>query len=219
MSVRSIVAGGALFAGLLLAAPTFAATPTVELHRTTPVHTSPHGKIVGAVSDTTPLTHQPMVLPIIASKPGWLRVRLPGRPDGSTGWISTRRTTPGTTPWLVKVNRAERKARIYLSGKLQHTFSVVVGRPSLPTPTGTFFVVEVFEDRGSVSGPYALATSAYSNFLQEFDGGPGQIALHGREGLPEPLGTASSHGCIRFEDTAISWLAYHLPQGTLIVIR
>jgi hypothetical protein len=221
MTTRSIKTAAALFGGLLclFSSTALANTPTVTLHRTMPVHASPHGRVTGAVSATTPLTHQLTVLPIIASKPGWDRVRLPQRPDGSTGWISTIGTTLGTTPWLIRVNRAERKARIYRSGRLQRTYSVVVGRPSLPTPAGTFFVAEVFEDRGSVSGPYALATSAYSNALQEFDGGPGQIALHGREGLPEPLGTASSHGCIRFDNAAIGWLAWHVLQGTLIVIH
>jgi lipoprotein-anchoring transpeptidase ErfK/SrfK len=197
---------------------TLTSTSIVQLHRTTPVHASPGGKVVKAVSARTPLTHSQTVLPIISIRDGWYRVRLPDRPDGSTGWISTIGTTLSTTPWLVRVDRARRSARIYRSGRLQRTYSVVVGRSSLPTPTGTFFVTEVFEDRGSVSGPYALATSAYSNFLQEFDGGPGQIALHGREGLPEPLGTASSHGCVRFDNAAIAWLAWHVPVGTPIII-
>jgi lipoprotein-anchoring transpeptidase ErfK/SrfK len=76
------------------------------------------------------------------------------------------------------------------------------------------------EERGEVTGPYALATSAYSNVLQEFDGGPGQLALHGREGLYSEgnIGTASSHGCIRFERSAIEYLAHELVVGTLITI-
>ncbi len=45
-----------------------------------------------------------------------------------------------------------------------------------PTPTGRFFVVErVRQARRSALGPWVLATSAYSNVLQEFEGGPGQI--------------------------------------------
>jgi lipoprotein-anchoring transpeptidase ErfK/SrfK len=63
-----------------------------------------------------------------------------------------------------------------------------------------------------------FCTLAYSNVLQEFDGGPGQVALHGREGLPEPIRTASSHGCVRFENTAITWLAWHLEAGVPVII-
>ena len=95
----------------------------------------------------------------------------------------------------------------------------MVGRPSLPTPVGDFFVTEIMYERGEVTGPYALATFAYSNVLTEFDSGPGQVAMHGREGLPEPIGTASSHGCIRFENRAITWLAWHLESGTPVIIR
>ena len=32
---------------------------------------------------------------------------------------------------------------------------------------------------GSAGAPFALALSARSNVLQEFEGGPGQIAIHG----------------------------------------
>jgi lipoprotein-anchoring transpeptidase ErfK/SrfK len=56
--------------------------------------------------------------------------------------------------------------------------------------------------------------------LQEFDGGKGQVALHGRAGslLADPLGTARSHGCIRFDNDAIRRLAGMLPNGTPIEI-
>ncbi len=50
---------------------------------------------------------------------------------------------------------------------------------------------------GEPGGPFALALSARSNALQEFEGGPGQIALHGRDNLGGVLGAAESHGCMR----------------------
>jgi len=104
---------------------------------------------------------------------------------------------------------------------LQRTYSVIVGRPSLPTPVGNFFITEVMEERGEITGPFALVTSAYSNELTEFAGGNGQVALHGREGLEEEgaIGTASSHGCVRFDTEDITWMARNLENGTPIVIR
>ena len=48
----------------------------------------------------------------------------------------------------------------------------------------------------AAGGPFALATSARSYVLQEFEGGPGQIALHGTNDLSGALGSAASHGCI-----------------------
>jgi lipoprotein-anchoring transpeptidase ErfK/SrfK len=65
-------------------------------------------------------------------------------------------------------------------------------------------------DRG---GPFALATSARSNVLQTFAGGPGQIALHGTAGLSGALGTAASHGCVRLSTGAITWLARRIGSG------
>ena len=83
-----------------------------------------------------------------------------------------------------------------------------MGTPSTPTPRGRFFIEEALAlSAGAHGGPFALATSARSSVLQEFEGGPGQIALHGTNGLSGALGTAASHGCIRLSTAAITWLA------------
>ncbi|HLW95544.1 MAG TPA: L,D-transpeptidase, partial [Solirubrobacteraceae bacterium] len=66
--------------------------------------------------------------------------------------------------------------------------------------------------------PYALALSARSNALQEFDGGPGQIALHGVGNIGGVPGTAVSHGCIRLATPAITWLAMHITPGVAVTI-
>jgi lipoprotein-anchoring transpeptidase ErfK/SrfK len=89
----------------------------------------------------------------------------------------------------------------------------------MPTPLGTFFVEEAVKmDAGAVGGPYALALSARSNVLQEFDGGPGQIAIHGRDNVGGTLGTAASHGCVRLADSAMRWLVGRLGAGTPVTI-
>jgi lipoprotein-anchoring transpeptidase ErfK/SrfK len=120
------------------------------------------------------------------------------------------------------VSRARRHARLLEGGRLVEVIPVVVGAPSTPTPRGQFFVAEhVRLTAGSSLGRWALATSAHSNVLQEFDGGPGQIALHGRRGplAVAPLGSAASHGCVRFDNAVIDRLARLLPNGTPVEIR
>jgi lipoprotein-anchoring transpeptidase ErfK/SrfK len=67
--------------------------------------------------------------------------------------------------------------------------------------------------------PFALATSARSNVLQEFEGGPGQIALHGTNNVSGALGTASSHGCVRVATSAIRWLAARIGSGVPLIVR
>jgi lipoprotein-anchoring transpeptidase ErfK/SrfK len=94
-----------------------------------------------------------------------------------------------------------------------------VGKPSTPTPRGEFFVEEVIAlRRGDVGAPYALALSARSNVLQEFDGGPGQIALHGLDNVGGRLGTAVSHGCVRLADDAMRRLVVSIAPGVPVTI-
>jgi lipoprotein-anchoring transpeptidase ErfK/SrfK len=71
---------------------------------------------------------------------------------------------------------------------------------------------------GEPGGPFALALSARSNALQEFEGGPGQIALHGRDNLGGTLGAAESHGCVRLATADIDWLSTRIGPGTPVTI-
>jgi lipoprotein-anchoring transpeptidase ErfK/SrfK len=99
-------------------------------------------------------------------------------------------------------------------------FRAVVGASATPTPRGNFFVEEALAlSPRAHGGPFALASSARSNVLQEFDGGPGQIALHGTGNLGGTLGTAVSHGCIRLSPHAITWLAHRIGGGIPLTIR
>jgi hypothetical protein len=68
-------------------------------------------------------------------------------------------------------------------------------------------------------GKWALATSAFSRVLKRFEGGVGQVALHDRGFLADPVGTAASHGCVRFNHANINWMAAHIPNGTPIWIQ
>jgi len=86
--------------------------------------------------------------------------------------------------------------------------------PSTPTPQGRFFVEEsVRMPAGKPGGPFALALSARSNVLQEFEGGPGQIALHGPANLGGRPGTAASRGCVRLANSNIRWMAGRITPG------
>jgi lipoprotein-anchoring transpeptidase ErfK/SrfK len=62
-------------------------------------------------------------------------------------------------------------------------------------------------------------TFSTQGVLQEFDGGPGQIAIHGTNGLSDPLGTAASHGCVRLSTRAVTWLAQRIGRGVPLTIE
>jgi hypothetical protein len=178
-----------------------------------------------SVPSRTPITGEDTTLPVIgqAVRRGdtrWLEVMLPGRPNGLTGWIKQGGTSERITPWHIFVSLSARRVWVYRDGRLQRSFSAVVGKPSTPTPTGNFFVQEtVILGPNQPGGPLALALSARSNALSEFDGGPGQIAIHGRDLLGGTLGQAQSHGCTRLATAAIQWLAARVGPGVPVTIR
>jgi lipoprotein-anchoring transpeptidase ErfK/SrfK len=144
---------------------------------------------------------------------------LPGRPNGSSGWIAQQGTRQSATGWRIRVDLGSRRVRVYRDGRIVKDFAAVVGKPSTPTPTGSFFVEETLQMRsGEPGGPFALALSARSDALQEFEGGPGQIAIHGRDNLGGVLGQAESHGCMRLGTSSIDWLAVRIGPGVPVSI-
>lgn len=171
-----------------------------------------------------PVTGGQTVIPVVGHATttdgtNQLRVMIPGRPNGSTGWISQAGTAGTTTSWYVLVRTNSRRVLVYRAGHLVRSFAAIVGKPSTPTPHGQFFVEEsVLLPAGSAGAPFALALSARSNVLQEFEGGPGQIAIHGMAHIRGALGTAVSHGCVRLDDASIRWLAAHIAPGVPVTI-
>jgi lipoprotein-anchoring transpeptidase ErfK/SrfK len=175
---------------------------------------------LGLVPATTPITGDRTVLPVVAEKGQWLKVRLPGRPNGHTGWISRRGTASYVTDWHIVVDPSRRRVTVYRAGRAVRVFRAVVGKPSTPTPSGEFFVEESIALRATdVGAPFALALSGRSSVLQEFDGGPGQIALHGLTNVGGVLGSAASHGCVRLDNDAMRWLVTRIDTGVPVTIK
>ena len=185
----------------------------------------PGAPVIARLSARRPITGEPTTLPVLGEmhppgRFGWLNVRLPGRPNGTTGWIHRGGSSQIVTSWHIVVGTAARRVWVYFAGRLLRSFPAVVGKPATPTPTGAFFVEEtVAMPTRMPGGPFALATSARSGVLQEFDGGPGQIAIHGRDGLGGDLGQAESHGCVRLDTPTIDWLAARIGPGVPVDIR
>jgi lipoprotein-anchoring transpeptidase ErfK/SrfK len=119
----------------------------------------------------------------------------------------------------VAIDLSARRVTVFYGGRVKRRFNAVVGKPSTPTPRGRFFIEEGLRlAPGDPGGPFALATSARSHVLQEFDGGPGQIALHGTDNLVGVPGSAVSHGCVRLSTYAITWLARRIGAGVPLTI-
>ncbi len=179
---------------------------------------------VQTVGARRPITGDRTVLPVIGRRLGpggarWLQVLLPGRPNGHAGWIRQTETRAAITNWHLVVDTSARRVTVYGNGRPMRSYKAIVGTSSTPTPYGKFFVEETVALRpGDAGAPFALALSARSTVLQEFAGGPGQIALHGLSNVGGVLGTAVSHGCVRLDNDAMRWLVVRIGPGTPVTI-
>jgi lipoprotein-anchoring transpeptidase ErfK/SrfK len=145
----------------------------------------------------------------------WTQIRIPGRPNGRTGWVL--RESLGTfraTRWQIVVNRRTLRMTAYWNGKRRWRRPVGVGKPGTPTPAGRFWIREKIKvnDKSSPYWPYALGTANYST-LSEWPGG-GVVGIHGDWNQPQLIPGRPSHGCIRMRDGDVAWLAKHVPVGT-----
>jgi lipoprotein-anchoring transpeptidase ErfK/SrfK len=152
----------------------------------------------------------------------WLDVRLPIRPNTANGWIPADDATLATTPWRIVVSLRARTLTILRAGHRIARIRVVIGKPATPTPRGLFAVAAIVRqvNPNGFLGPYALHLTAHSNVLDNFGGGPGRVAIHGRGGasLRDPLGSARSHGCVRITSSWVAYLAARVPRGTPVLV-
>jgi hypothetical protein len=148
----------------------------------------------------------------------WVQVRLPMRPNGQTGWV--RRSALGrlhVVHTYLRVDRRRLSATLYRSGAPVWSAPVGVGKHGTATPSGRFYVRERLRVRGhgSLYGPLAFGTSAYSR-LSDWPGG-GVVGIHGTN-EPALIPGRPSHGCVRLRNRAILRLGRLMPIGTPVRI-
>jgi L,D-transpeptidase catalytic domain len=149
----------------------------------------------------------------------WVRVRLPQRPNGATGWVP-RRALAGlhVVRTFLEIDKRRLRARLFSSGRLIFSARVGIGKASTPTPSGRFWIREKFAVRDApLYGPYALGTSAYAPTLTDWPGG-GVVGLHGTD-QPYLVPGRPSHGCIRLRNADITKLFRLTPRGTPVWIH
>jgi L,D-transpeptidase catalytic domain len=148
----------------------------------------------------------------------WLKIRVPKRPNGLTGWV--RESALGslhTVHTLLRVNRHTLRVTLYDRGRKRFSARIGVGKASTPTPSGHFWIREKFRVGGhTLYGPRAIGTSAYAPYLTDWPGG-GVVGLHGTD-QPQLIPGRPSHGCIRLRNADILKLYRLAPKGTPIDI-
>ena len=156
----------------------------------------------------------------IVSDEEWLRVRLPVKPNGTTGWVkaSSLSDFQPVNTWL-RVSTKTFKATLIKNGKRVFSASIGVGQSQWPTPKGQFYVrakLEKYGAKGSFYGPLAFVTSATSPTLTDWPGGA-VVGIHGTS-QPGLIPGKISHGCVRLKNADILKLAKLMPVGTPITI-
>ncbi len=147
----------------------------------------------------------------------WYKISLPMRPNGTYGWI------PAASVKLAPTHRPDRGRRPQAYHRHLPAWQaplarlVAVGAPGRETPLGHYYVAARFVPyHDPFLGVFAVETSAYSK-LTEWPGG-GVVGIHGTS-LPQLLGKAVSHGCVRVSNTTAARMKTLAPLGTPIWIK
>lgn len=206
-------------------ATTVAKAPLDDAPTTAPSGTVAHPRKVAALyaapdrkpfAKIAPTQFGDTWLPVIDDRDGWVKVLLPSKPNGSTGWLRADEVDQAHTPYLIRVHLTSRTLEIQRDGARIGRWEVAVGATDTPTPTGRTFVLGQLIDPDQSFSPVILPLGTHSQTLDTYGGGPGTVAFHGWTD-PEVFGQAVSHGCVRVPDDALEALR-DIPLGTPVLI-
>jgi lipoprotein-anchoring transpeptidase ErfK/SrfK len=147
----------------------------------------------------------------------WIRVLLPIRPNGSSGWVLADDVEIRRERQRIEVDLSRRALVLHDRGRVLLHTRVGVGESQTPTPTGMYFAWARVPQAGwdGPFGRYALGLSGWSR--ASTGGAGGRLAIHGTSNTGD-LGSAVSAGCLRLpnEDTRI---LQEVPLGTPVFIH
>jgi lipoprotein-anchoring transpeptidase ErfK/SrfK len=179
---------------------------------------APGGPPLHRIGRRTPFG-SPTALWVVALRPGWLGVVSQLAGNGHLGWIPRSNVQLARVDWELRVSLSARQLTVLHGGTAVKRYTVAIGRPSAPTPTGRFAVTDRL-DTGDPTGPYGcciVALSALSpHAIQGWVGG-NRIAIHSTPDTSS-IGQAVSHGCVRLTLTEGRWLLGRIPLGTPTLI-
>lgn len=150
---------------------------------------------------------------------GWVRVLLPVRPNGSTGWIRASDLELSATTYRVLIELGAHRITVYEGDAVILEEAAAIGKPETPTPPGRYYIRVLLESTNpnSVYGPFAYGLSAHSDVLTSFNGGDAEVGIHGNNDS-SVLGQSVSAGCVRISNDGITRLTGILPLGTPVEI-
>lgn len=203
------------------AAPAGASVIATARRRTIRVRRRPGGRLRRRISRRVFNGQRiPLTFAVRRQRRRWVQVDLPTRPNGSRGWVRRRDVRLSFTRLRIVVRVKRHRLELHDGKRVVSRASIALGKALSPTPHGRYYVTDVVRpsDPKGFYGPYALGLSAHSPVYTSFEGGDGQVGIHGTS-QPGAIGANVSHGCIRVSNAVITRLARRVPLGTPVVIR
>lgn len=109
------------------------------------------------------------------------------------------------SPLSITVSKTNKVLTLYRQGRFVKSYPVAVGKPSTPTPSGTFTIVNKQVDPGGPFGTRWLGLSEP------------HYGIHGNNN-PASIGTAASNGCVRMRNPDVEELFNEVGVGTIVRI-
>jgi lipoprotein-anchoring transpeptidase ErfK/SrfK len=179
------------------------ATALATPNGTIPVFDGPNGMQVR----TTGFWYgYPQTMPIVEDQGAWLRIMLPERPNGSTGWVRREDVAVSSTAYRIVIRLPETRLYVYKDGFELFSAPVGIGKDSTPTAPGSFYVAVIEKPGPHGYGPIVLDTSGHSEAIRSWQGmGDAITAIHGpiSASSDAQIGTTGariSNGCIRMHE-------------------
>jgi lipoprotein-anchoring transpeptidase ErfK/SrfK len=189
-----------------------------QLCPSTVLHATPGGRVLAKLAPKTEFG-SPAAMWVVRHSGRWLGVVSSAAGNNQVGWIPATVASLRRVDWELRVSLSARTLTVLDHGRVTQRYTVAIGAPSAPTPTGRFAVTDRLLT-GDPAGPYGcciLALSAKApHAIQDWSGG-NRIAIHS---TPETqtIGEAASHGCVRLTLAEGKWLVNHIPLGTPTLI-
>ncbi|HEV2402724.1 MAG TPA: L,D-transpeptidase family protein [Candidatus Saccharimonadales bacterium] len=124
--------------------------------------------------------------------------------------------TAGNWPQWIEVNLTTKRLYAYQSGNIVNSFLATAGKPSTPTPTGTFYIWDKVISQTMAGPGYIQPDVPWINYFDKSGD-----AIHGNYWRPTSVfgNVNTSHGCVGLEVGDAEWVYDWAPIGTPVVIH
>ncbi len=167
----------------------------------------------------------PANIPTDSANPNTAPGSTPAQPPAQTPNPSpTPTAAPAELPVKLVLRLRERRVYVYRGDRVEISYPVAIGKPSTPTPIGTYRVFQMVKNpiwrnpwTGQVTnpGPNSALGLRWIGFMERSNG---IIGFHGTPTV-NSIGRAASNGCVRMRNEHVVELFEKVQMGTTVVVE